>query len=51
MSDVSANQQVLTGGQQKNSWSQESLQVSVEDPGPGLFLNLGAAQKCKKLKK
>jgi hypothetical protein len=50
-SDVSGNQQVLTGGQQNNSWSQESLQVSVEDPDPGLFLNLGAAQKFKKLKK
>jgi hypothetical protein len=50
-SDVSGNQQVLTGGQQNNNWSQESLQVSVEDPDPGLFLNLGAALKCNKLKK
>ncbi len=28
-SDVSGNQQVLTSGQQTNSWSQESLQVEV----------------------
>jgi hypothetical protein len=49
-SDVSGNQEVLAGGQQNNSWSQESQQVSVEDPDPGVFLNLVQLKNVKNLR-